>query len=527
MQIKRLEIKNCLGIKELELQAGQINLIKGANESGKTSILEVIEKALRNTERRVKFVRDGAEEGTLYVELDNGLAIDRRIKADGKSSISLTQDGTKIPKPETALRAITGAFSFNPVDFMSCKDKEQTEILLSLLPMRLSSAKLQQWFGELPPVNLEQHAIPALAWLAEKYFYDKRTIANNEVKQGSAESSALFEQLPDNYDGDAWREVNIGALWQDVQTARRINDNREAAAAMIRAYKGEHHAVANRYALAIRQERDGCTERINDHYRQLEGQKEGIGREMARIQEQLRRLQEQLTSLELELQNLDARALLQEEALQREMEARVSAMEAELERELEKLVQRQKKAHTYLEEHAHVEIEPLEARARQAEELKGFVPLWDNMQRLQGELVQKRERAAWLDHCVNLARRLPAELLQQAELPVAGLGIDAEMQLTIDGLPIRNLSTGRQLRLALEIARATAGPFKLICIDRFESLDPINQALFFQEIEGDGYQYFISTTMLDRDKQGHYIPQLQVEALGEVGKRGGAAHARP
>ena len=159
MQIKRLEIKNCLGIKELELQAGQINLIKGANESGKTSILEVIEKALRNTERRVRFVREGAEEGTLYVELDNGLAIDRRIRADGKASISLIQDGSKIPRPETALKAITGEFSFNPVDFMACRDKEQAEILLSLLPMRLTSSQLQAWFGEVPPVNLERHAI--------------------------------------------------------------------------------------------------------------------------------------------------------------------------------------------------------------------------------------------------------------------------------------------------------------------------------------------------------------------------------
>ncbi len=28
-QISRLEIKNCLGISELEIQAGKVNLIKG------------------------------------------------------------------------------------------------------------------------------------------------------------------------------------------------------------------------------------------------------------------------------------------------------------------------------------------------------------------------------------------------------------------------------------------------------------------------------------------------------------------
>ena len=66
------------------------------------------------------------------------------------------------------------------------------------------------------------------------------------------------------------------------------------------------------------------------------------------------------------------------------------------------------------------------------------------------------------------------------------------MQITIDGLPITNLSTSRQIKLALDIARATAGPLKLICIDRFESLDHEQREAFFKEIEGDGFQYFIS-----------------------------------
>jgi len=148
--------------------------------------------------------------------------------------------------------------------------------------------------------------------------------------------------------------------------------------------------------------------------------------------------------------------------------------------------------------------------------MKGYIHLHDNLRRLEKELEDKNTRAALLDRNVNLARRLPAKLLAETELPVAGLGINENMQLTIDGLPIRNLSTGRQIKLALDIARATAGPLKLICIDRFESLDPINQELFFQEVEGDGYQYFISTTQLDRDDNGKYITDLTVETRQSV-----------
>ena len=105
-----------------------------------------------------------------------------------------------------------------------------------------------------------------------------------------------------------------------------------------------------------------------------------------------------------------------------------------------------------------------------------------------------------LDDFVNLARRKPAELMKKAKMPVKGLGINDDMQITIDGLPIKNLSTSRQIKLALDIARATAGPLKLICIDRFESLSPKNQKVMLGEMEKDDFQYFISTVSNDEMK---------------------------
>lgn len=525
MQIKRLEIKNCLGIKELELQAGKVNLIKGANEAGKTSLLESIEKALRNTDRRVTFVHDGAEEGTLYVELDDGLAIDRKVKADGKTSVKLSRGGEKIPRPEGFLRTITGEFSFNPVDFMGKKDKEQTEILLSLLPMSITEADLKEWFGAVPPVSLNQHAIHVLTYLAEKYFYDMRTIANSEVKECAAQGQALFEQLPDNYNGEEWREVNIGTLWQNVQEARRINSNREAAARILQGFQFDIEAVGNRFAVAVHKEQDACEERIGRYHGEIDAKKQRIAVEMDGIREQIRNLQEKLGSKERDLELIKQQEKLDKEALRQESEVRLTAILDEKKRELEKLEQRKKKAQTYLQEHAQAEVEPLESEARQAEEMKGYVPLFDNMKRLEEEMQDKKERAARLDRCVTLARQLPAELLAKTELPVQGLGINEEMQLTIDSLPIRNLSTGRQIKLALDIARATAGPLKLICIDRFESLDAINQELFFKEIENDGFQYFISTTELERDEEGRYIPELTVQTAGAMAGAKAALYA--
>jgi hypothetical protein len=149
-------------------------------------------------------------------------------------------------------------------------------------------------------------------------------------------------------------------------------------------------------------------------------------------------------------------------------------------------------AQGYLDKKPAVEIDPLEATAKEAEAMKGYINLYDNMRTLQDSLYTKQARASHLDDCVELARKKPAELLKQIEMPIKGLGINDQMQITIDDLPITNLSTSRQIKLALDIARATAGPMRLISIDRFESLDKNQQALFFKEIEQDSYQYFVS-----------------------------------
>ena len=58
MKIKRLEIKNYIGVKELNWspKAG-VNVLKGVKASGKTSILEAIETAFTNLKRRSEVVR--------------------------------------------------------------------------------------------------------------------------------------------------------------------------------------------------------------------------------------------------------------------------------------------------------------------------------------------------------------------------------------------------------------------------------------------------------------------------------------
>jgi len=508
-QIKRLEIKNCLGITELEIQAGKVNLITGGNEKGKTSILEVIEKGLKNTQRRTRFIRDGAEEATLYIEMDDTTAISRKETIEGKASSKITQHGASIPKPETYLKSLIGeGFGFNPVDFMSKKDKEQTEILLSLMPMRVTEKDLQEWFGEVPAVNLNQHAIDVLGYLAEKYYYDRRTIANAAVKECANEIRALFEQLPDNYDGDNWRNVNIGDLWSKVQDANRINGLRQQAQAILDTLPGTLEAIESRYGLAVKDQQELFEFKIDKAKKSVESDKQAIRGEIAEINTEIKDLEERIKLLQEGIQACKNRIILKENDLKNIDESTVAIKVQSLNNEHAMGLQviedqrraavndandRANKAKALLEAKPEIDPLPLEVEAKHAEAMKGYVNLYDNMRSLEDALQSKQMTATRLDGCVETARRKPAELLQQIEMPIKGLGINAQMQITIDGLPITNLSTSRQIKLALDIARATAGPLRVICIDRFESLDQDQQAAFLKEIEDDGYQYWIAS----------------------------------
>ena len=48
MKIKRIEVKNWIGLSEFTIDPGKINIVSGRKGSGKTSLIEALEKAFTN-----------------------------------------------------------------------------------------------------------------------------------------------------------------------------------------------------------------------------------------------------------------------------------------------------------------------------------------------------------------------------------------------------------------------------------------------------------------------------------------------
>lgn len=499
MIIKRLEINNCLGIKELQINPGKVNVIHGGNEKGKTSLLECIEKALNNTERRAKFVKDGEDEATLYVQLDNGMEINRKVTND-KSTVKVVQGGSSVKKPESVLKSIVGGFNFNPVDFVQKGDKEQTEILLGLIPMRITPDMVQEWFGEVPPVDLTQHAVKVLEYLAEKYFYDKRSLANGKVKECENEITSIRLQLPDNYNVDYWRNIIIADKWRLVDKAKAINNGIEKNEKLIANKESEFENINNKYALKIKETDELLEFKTKKANEQAETWKDKIKNEIHGYENEIKELENQILELReriklaqqkvevFEQSNLPAKT----ESLKNERDITVKAINENKEAEIESFNTKVAEAEKFIKDNKVKDIEPLEKDAELVEKMKAYIPLADNLKTLGDALLDRQATAKKLDSYVELARKKPAQLLKGIKLPVKGLGISNDMKITIDKLPIKNLSTSQQIKLALDIARATSGPLHLVCVDRFESLDAEQKTIFLQEAEKDDFQYFIT-----------------------------------
>jgi len=64
--------------------------------------------------------------------------------------------------------------------------------------------------------------------------------------------------------------------------------------------------------------------------------------------------------------------------------------------------------------------------------------------------------------------------------------------VTVDGIPIGDLSTEEQIKVTLAIARAMAKELPLVCIDGVERLDDEHFAEFTKQAASDGFQYFVT-----------------------------------
>ena len=561
-KIKFLRINNFLGIDERELEAAKINIFKGPNGKGKTSVIEALEKMFTNKSRRTEVIKHGEDESTLYVELDDGLSIDRRIRESKGKYLKVRQNGNGVDSTEKFISSLVNGNIFRPLDWVNLSVKEQTNSLLSMLEIGWSEEDITNWFGELPSdINYNQHILLILKSIEQKY-YKVREEVNREVKELKARIKSIIDDLPAEYNGEEWKNVDIKQYYEKVTEAQNINKWIAEAKALqenynnkVESIKSNGEAEKSRIELKYKSEREDIQDIISlanskiekannfianaDHelelkIKELDNQKDSeINNANNDYNNDLKNLEEEFKQRKLSIeQSHNGRIEMLEKAFVSSVESakkessskleeqkdlisinqnKISAKQQELigldekeesekvsvdekvKTEIEKEEIRIGKAADYLKEHEEVDIEPLQKAADEAQEMISYLREWDRISEIRDNQLAPKERYSEdLTAKIEKSRTLPAELLQTANMPIEGISVDSDSRVRINGTLIDGLSDGEKLELAMKVAKAQCGALKVICMDKWESLDKLSQEQLIKEMSEDDYQYFVT-----------------------------------
>lgn len=543
-KIKKIEVKSYVGLQEFGLDAGKVNIFRGPKGSGKSSVIEALETAFTNSKRRTEVIRHGEDEATLYVELDNGLEINRKIRNGKADYLKIRKGDEGVPSTERFLRKLINGDIFRPIDWVNLSSKEQTKSILNMLQIEWSQEDIQKWFGEIPSnIEYNQHILMVLKAIETKYFKDREEV-NRIIKELKTQIQVIKKELPADYDGEEWRNKKVQEYYNKVSEAQKINQYIDQARALqegfetkVQAIKANSENDKSRIEMKYKDQRQDIKDIIDLSNSKIEKAQQFIRDTEVKVNlakekldtelnTEIQKLKEKYSKLKLQKEQEIISESDEQKDLIHIQENKISAKQQELMgldeledhekssidekglSEIEKEKIRVGKAGEYLEEHEPVDIEPLQQEADKVAEMQSYLRQWDMLIDIRDNKLSDKERyASILTTRIEKARTLPQELLKTAQMPIEGISVDEKGLIRIKGTLIDGLSDGEKLELAFKIAKAQAGDLKVICLDRFESLRSDQKAIL-ESAMNDEYQYFI-TEHTDGS-------EMEIEKLGGV-----------
>lgn len=541
MKIKRLEIKNFLGVKELNWSPDSgINKLEGKKAQGKTSILEAIEKLFTNINRRSEVIRHGEDEATLYVETDTGLEIDRRIRSEKADYLKVKGDGAA--STETFLRHFVNGNIFRPLDFVNMSIKEQTAIILNMIEVNWSIEDIIQWFGEEPDnINFDKHILQVLKDIEVKYYKEREEI-NRQITVLKVQVDEIKKTLPGNYNGEDWKNLNIKDYYSKITVAEQINRYIEQAKALqegienkISAINADAESEKSKVELKYKEEEQDLKDlislsekkiedsrnKINSAEERKEKERDRLAFELEKKEEEIRKeLTQRLNDAQKEFkdqldnfcarvdeENNEARDLIELQkqkievnnskivGLSEKKELELKGIDEAVAQKIETEKARVGNAAKYLDEHEVIDIAPLQEKADKVADMQSYLRDWDRMcDIMNGSLREKQEISDSLTDKIKMARQKPSDLLKTHELPIEGISVDEKGNIRINGTLLDGLSDGEKLEVAFKVALQRMGELRVMCLDGFEKLNPSEQEKVLGICEANDVQAFVTIT---------------------------------
>lgn len=462
----RLQARNVKTLREIVIdEFGELLEIRGDTGQGKTSILESIEGGLKGLDPSM--VRQGSDAAEIILELDSA-RIQRIVYGDGrKDSLTVTDpaSGKPIERAKDFLKTLCSeSMVFRPLEFVLLgggesrgrteRLRQQRNMILDAMPVRLNPKDVAQAAMELgeevfqeaagvslDEIDWEQHGLAVCSSL-EKIFYDARKAVNANAED--AEGQLRYIEPPTRQPP----RMPLAECQQLAESAQQALFEAQAA------WKAREGTMRRRDLLvkAIEELRADLPDL--DVVKKAKADRE---ERMGRIDAEMAELRARL--LDLEQQRDKSRKELDRCEVAISRHDRLAAHRSELE-ELDGT----------LDSQAGVDVEALEKAWREASEAAKAREQQDIHDAAAGKAAKARERAKAFDALVQLFRdTLPKRIVEQMDMPVVGLGIEDGV-VTFKGIPLHQLGTSEQLRIAVLLAAALNPRTGFVLVDRAESL---------------------------------------------------------
>lgn len=469
MKTTRIHIKNLFGISETELDGRSIE-VTGSNGVGKTSIIDSIKYALTNDSSRDYVIKNGENEGEIFIETDTGLTIDRKKRVNQADYKNIRQDGKPVQSPEAFVRELFTPLQIDPVRFTQMSRQEQNRIILDLIEFDWDLNWIKEKFGEIPQgVDYQQNILQVLNDIqSEKgvYFQTRQDI-NREIRNKTAFISDIAKDIPQGFQAEKWEAYDLSEAYTKITKAQEYNSRIERAKLFkdsydnkVRGYQAEMEIAVSNLKSAIAVEREQLTSEIE-------------------------RKKAEIKAAEDKLNSLSDKIADKTKIFESEYREKVAKLDSDI-----------KVADEYTGKQL-VDISAMQAEVKTAEEMKKHLNEYKRMKSMQDELETLEEHSKALTSKIELARELPGEILKTATIPVKGLTVKDGIPL-INGLPVSNLSEGEQLQLCVDVALSKPNSLQIILIDGAEKLSEKNRLALYEKCKEKGLQ-FIATRTTDSD----------------------------
>lgn len=206
MKITKLTASNFMGLRAVEINPdGSVVTISGANEAGKSSVLNAICAGLGAKLPDIP-IREGETNAEITIVLDKYKVTKSLTRTTGGGYSHRLQvedaNGGTVKKPQTFLNELLGALTFDPFKFSNMRDDERRDILIEMTGLDLSKIEAERTalYDDRTQVGRDQKAAEGAAKMTEPLDADSIPDKAIDVAALSGEKDRINDLLWD-YEG--------------------------------------------------------------------------------------------------------------------------------------------------------------------------------------------------------------------------------------------------------------------------------------------------------------------------------------